>query len=138
MSGCEDIEYRKALTKYEASFMSDAKWLKLFRAIIQAGIHIERAEWRFIDTAHSMWKSFPAEKDLLPTRFADGKFQPFEYRWLESVYIPGRFRPIADVGFERQQDTEAIIAALASVGQFNIEENADGITIHAYRRRAGN
>ncbi len=137
MTSDEDIAYRKALAKYSASFMSDAKWLKLFRAIIQAGIHVERAEWRFIDSAHSMWKSFPSETDLTPTRFADGKFQPFGYRWLESVYVPRTFRPVADVGFERQQDTAAIVAALALAGQFNIEENADGITIHAYRRRDG-
>lgn len=131
----EDIEYQKALAKYEASYMSDAKWLKLFRAIIHAGIHIEHAHWKFIDSTHAYWKSFPAEKDLTPTRFADGKFQPFEYRWIESVFVPHRFRPIADVGFERHQDTEAMVTALELAGQFNIEETADGITIHAYKRR---
>ena len=132
----EDDEYRKVMANYDASFMSNAKWLRLFRAVIQANVGIERAEWRFIGSAHSIWQSFPSEHDLMPTRFADGKFQPFEYRWLESVFIPSRFRPIAGVGYEREQDTNAVVAALEDAGQFSIEQSEKGLTIHAYRRRS--
>jgi hypothetical protein len=135
MSLGEDLEYSKALAKYSASFMNNAKWLSFFRAIIQAGIKVERAEWRFIDSTHSIWESFPDERDLLPTRFADGKFQPIEYRWLESVYIPNSFRPKAGVGYELRQDTGAMVNALAKVGQFPIEESATGIALQAYRRQ---
>jgi hypothetical protein len=131
----EDIEYRKAVAKYTASFMSNAKWLKLFRSIIQSGASVERAEWRFIDSAHSIWESFPTERDLTPTRFADGRFQPFEYRWLESVYIPSRFKPIAGVGYEREQDTAAIVSLLKNIGEFPVEQSAGGITIRAYLRQ---
>ena len=131
----DDREYQKAMSKYSASFMSDAKWLKLFRAIIQAEIQINRAEWRFIDSTHSIWESFPSSDDLMPTRFADGRFQPFEYRWLESVFIPCSYKPIPGVGYERQQNTAAVLAALAAVGQFPIEESTIGITINAYRRQ---
>jgi hypothetical protein len=130
----EDLAYRKALLKYSASFMSNAKWLSLFQAVIRANVEIQRAEWRFLDSSHSVWVSFPSEGDLLPTRFADGKFQPFEYRWLESVYIPNSYRPVRDVGYVRRQDTESVVRVLANAGQFPIEVSADGITIRAYRR----
>lgn len=131
----EDDEYRNAMANYDASFMSNAKWLRLFRAVIQAGISIERAEWRFIGSAHSLWQSFPSERDLMPTRFSDGKFQPFEYRWLESVFIPSRFGSIVGVGYEQEQDTRAIAAVLDVAGQFSIEKSESGLTIYAYRRR---
>jgi hypothetical protein len=123
------------MANYDASFMSNAKWLRLFRAVMQAGVSIERAEWRFIGSAHSIWQSFPSEHDLMPTRFADGKFHPFEYRWLESVFIPSRFRPTVGVGYEREQNTNAIVAALEIAGQFSIENSEKGVTIHGYHRR---
>jgi hypothetical protein len=135
MSHDEDLKYSKALAKYSASLMSDAKWLSFFRAITHAGITVERAEWRFIDSTHSIWQSFPSENDLLPTRFADGKFQPFEYRWLESIYVPSSFKSTVGVGYERHQDTGAIVDTLAKVGQFPIEESAGGITLQAYHRQ---
>lgn len=130
----DDDLYRQAIAQYSSSFMSNAKWLKLFRGIIQAEIHIERAEWRFIGSSHSTWQSFPSENDLFPTRFADGKFQPFEYRWLESIYIPERYRPISNVGYERQQDILAVTTALANAGQFRLDESMHGIIIHGYLR----
>jgi hypothetical protein len=77
--------------------------------------------------------SFPGERDLEPTRFADGKFQPFEYRWLEFVFIPHVFKPKADVGYEKKQDTAAVVAALEKAGQFPIELSSEGITIRGYR-----
>jgi hypothetical protein len=104
--------------------MSNSKWLALFRAIIKAGITIERAEWKFIDSAHSIWQSFPSEHDLLPTGFADGKFQRFEYRWLESVHIQSSFKPKKGVGYEWHQDIGAIVNILAKVGQFPVEESS--------------
>ncbi|HET7126521.1 MAG TPA: hypothetical protein VFI26_05455, partial [Lysobacter sp.] len=75
-----DHEYARASAKYSASFMSNAKWLKLFQAIISSGVKIERAEWRYIDSAAVDHNALPEDCDLLPTRFADGRFQPFEYK----------------------------------------------------------
>lgn len=131
-----DIEYRKALAKYSASFMSNAKWLRLFRALINSGLVIEKACWKFIDSEHSEWKSFPEERDLMPTRFADGKFQPFEYKWIESVFVPARYRPIQNVGYEKTQDVSALVAVLAAEGQLPIVQSEEGLTIHAYQRRS--
>lgn len=135
MQASADIEYQEALAKYDASFMSDAKWLRLFQAVISAGLVIDRACWKFIDSEHSFWQSFPSGRDLMPTRFADGKFQPFEYKWIESVFIPARYKPIEGVGYEKTQDIQAIVAALESEGKFQVTESEAGITIHAYQRR---
>ena len=133
MNQSEDEEYRKAASKYSASYMSNAKWLKLFRAVISAGVPLERARWKFIDTENFIEVSFPAEADLEPTRFADGKFQPFEYRWLESVFIPHVFKPKAGVGYEKRQNTAAVVAALEKAGQFPVEVSPEGVTIWGYR-----
>tara|TARA_R100000322_G_scaffold169982_1_gene143715 strand:- start:388 stop:792 length:405 start_codon:yes stop_codon:yes gene_type:complete len=129
----EDAEYRKAAAKYSASYMSNAKWTKLFRAVISAGVPIEKVRWKFIDTDHFVEVSFPEERDLEPTRFADGKFQPFEYRWLEWIFIPHAFKPRAGVGYRKRQDTAAVVAVLEKVGQFPVEISQEGVTIRGYR-----
>jgi hypothetical protein len=129
----EDAEYQKASSKYSASYMSNAKWLKLFRAVISAGVKLECVRWKFIDTEHSVEASFPEERDLEPTGFADGKFQPIEYRWLESVFIPHVFKSKAGVGYEKMQDTAAVLAALEKAGHFPVEVSQEGITILGYR-----
>ena len=133
MNQNEDVEYQKAAANYSASYMSNAKWLKFFRAVISAGIPLERVRWKFIDTEHFIEVSFPDEWDLEPTRFADGKFQPFEYRWLEFVFIPHVFKPMAGVGYEKKQDTAAVVAALEKVGQFPVEVSPEGVIIRGYR-----
>jgi hypothetical protein len=129
----EDAEYRKVAAKYSASYMSNAKWLKLFRAVLSAGISLERVRWKFIGTEHFVEVSFPEEKDLELTRFADGKFQPFEYRWLESVFIPHAYNPRMGVGYVKKQDTAAVVAALEKAGQFPVEVSPEGVTIRGYR-----
>lgn len=133
MNQSEDAAYRKAASKYSVSYMSNAKWLKLFRTVISAGVPLEQARWKFIDTEHFVEVSFPTERDLEPTGFADGKFQPFEYRWLESVFIPHAFKPKVGVGYEKKQDTVAVVAALEKAGQFPVEVSPEGVTICGYR-----
>jgi hypothetical protein len=130
----EDEKYRKALSNYSASFMSDSKWLRLFRAINAAGISLPKVQWSYIDSDHSDWISFPEEHDLSAHRFADGKFQPFEYRWIESIFIPRRYQEIADVGYEEEQDADSVIEALSAAGQFEIAQSEDGITIYGYKK----
>jgi hypothetical protein len=131
----EDVEYRRAASKYSASLMSNAKWRKLFNAVIDAGVVIERARWRFIDSDHTIEVSFPLAHDLREEGFADGKFQPFEYRWIEAVYVPNTFKPTPGVGYEVKQNTAGLVAALEKAGEFPIEEGPDGITIVGYRRQ---
>lgn len=133
MAALEDRRYRSAIAKFSASFMSDAKWLKFFHGVISSGVLVGQAAWQYLGAPSPIWQSFPEEHDLMPTRFADGKFQPWEYRWLEWVFIPAAFKPTPDVGYERKQDVAAVVAKLEAAGQFPIEVSAAGLTLRAYR-----
>ena len=128
----EDDAYQKAVSRYSVAYMSNAKWVRLFTAVARAGVVIERARWATIGTDHTFWQAFPRESDLLPTRFQDGRFQPFEYKWIHSIHIPREYRPIADVGYTRKQDVEALKAAIDAVGEFQTELMEDGLTILGY------
>jgi hypothetical protein len=52
VDGDTDDRYQKASSAYSVSLMSNTKWRKLFSALTRAGVKLERATWRFIDSSH--------------------------------------------------------------------------------------
>lgn len=130
----QDDQYLKAVSAYSVSLMSDTKWRKLFRLLSRAQVKVERATWHFIDLPHPMTQGLPREDELAETRFRDGRFQPFEYKWIRSIEIPREYRPIANVGYAKQQPIDKLVEVLEAAGQFPIEETPDGIAIIAYRK----
>jgi hypothetical protein len=135
----DDSRYTKAASKYSVSHMSDSKWLRLFRAIDQSDVPIDHARWSFIDDDFVMWQGFPREKDLLEHRFNDGRFQPFDYRWIRSIFIPREYRPwpvSTHPGhcFIRTQDVDRVRGVIEAAGEFKLVESEDGLTILAYER----
>ena len=128
-----DDEYRRAMARYSVSSMSNSKWFKLLTAVARSGIGIVRSQWQYIDDGLCVWNAMPSEGDLLPRRFADGRFQPFEYKWIEWVYIPHEFATIEGVGHRTKQDTQGLLRVMRGVGHFDIEESPEGIRLYAYR-----
>ena len=112
--------------------MSNAKWRKLFIALAKANLNIHKAEWSFIDSEQTMILPLPTERDLLADRFADGRFQPFEYKWILSINVPRQFRLKDEVGYFVKQDVELIKSVASNVGKMPIFETEEGIEIRGY------
>ena len=85
-----DDDYSKYSSKYSVSYMSNSKWLRLFKAVSKSGIEILRSEWYFIDSENTLQYPMPNESQLLEERFQDGLFLPFEYKWIKSIFIPNQ------------------------------------------------
>ena len=117
--------------------MNNAKWLRLFRAVIALGVDLPRVRWHYIDGDHAVWIPFPGEKDLRQRRFADGRFQPHEYKWIERLFIPHRYQVKANVGLWREQPTAAVRRAIEAAGHFALTEDDDGLSLWAYGRNEG-
>lgn len=129
-----DLEYKKASEKYSVSYMSNSKWLKLFSAWAESDIEIDFSNWKYIDSDHEEVHCLPKSNDLLENRFSDGRFQPFEYKWILSIYIPQTYRPVSNVGFERKQNIEELKSIARNVGQFPIFDIKNGIEIRGYEK----
>lgn len=127
-----DIEYKKASQKYSVSHMNNSKWLKLFSAWAESGVEIEVSRWTFIDSDHEEIYSLPKSHDLLQNRFADGKFQPFEYKWILSIHIPRTYKPLSNVGFEHEQDIDQLKSIAKTLGKFPVFDTEHGIEIRGY------
>jgi len=129
-----NLEYKKANEKYSVSHMNNSKWLKLFSAWTESGIEIEVSHWKFIDSDHEETHSLPKSHDLLQSRFADGRFQPFEYKWILSISIPRTYKPVSNVGFERNQNVDELKSIAKTLGQFPIFDIENGIEVRGYER----
>jgi hypothetical protein len=129
-----DIEYQKASRKYSVSHMNNSKWFKLFEAWANSSVDVEVAHWRFIDSPHEETYPLPELHDLQPTRFADGRFQPREFKWILSIFVPKSFRPVPDVGFERHQDVESLKRIADGLGQFPVYVVENGIEVRGYEK----
>jgi hypothetical protein len=133
-NGDTDEHYQKASRAYSVSLMNNTKWRKLFSSLARAGVKIERATWRFIDSNHEHVQGLPREDELAENRFQDGRFQPYEYKWIMSIEIPSQFRPIPGVGYAKEQPIDKLVEVLKAVGQFPIEQTSDGVVIVAYKK----
>lgn len=127
-----DLEYKKASQKYSLSHMNNSKWLKLFSAWAESGVDIEVSYWRFIESHHEEVHRLPSKQDLMVNRFADGQFQPFEYKWILSVAIPATYKPVNNVGFERKQDIEKLKSIANALGKYPIFDVENGIEVRGY------
>lgn len=127
--------YERFASAFSASYMSDAKWRKALGAIADAELHLEGARWKFIDSELLHEWGVPRRADLLPTRLADGRFQPVEYRWIEWIQFPRDRRPIAGSDYSVPQDVEDLKRVLEETGRFHYREDELGLTLFGYDHR---
>lgn len=126
--------YVRFASSLSVSYMSDAKWRKVLGAIADAALPLERATWKFIDSDHLHEWGVPRRSDLLPTRLTDGRFQPVEYKWIEWIRFPRRWRPVADADYSVAQDLEGVKRVLEATGRFHYVEDEQGLTLFGYGR----
>lgn len=74
--------------KFETSFMSNAKWRKLFIALEPT--QLKQAYWKFVDLDDEIRDAFLDEEDLMEKFVGDCGVcgGPFAYRRIEWVEIP--------------------------------------------------
>lgn len=127
-----DQRHEELAAKYQYSFMSDTKWRRAFTAIAGSGVKIERAIWRFIDGEAPWETGLPSVEELDERRLRDGRFQPVEYRWIESIFIPRTFRRRKEIVLDIEQPVDAVIDALRREGDFFLQIRDEGVTVVGY------
>jgi hypothetical protein len=114
--------------------MSNAKWRKVLRAIATCDLNLTRSEWKCIDSDHVMIHGIPRLTDIMEKRFADGQFQPFDYKWIEWVRFPRTYKPYRGEVYEVVQDVEGLKRILESCGRLLLQSDESGLTVFAYGR----
>jgi len=122
--------------KFETSFMSNAKWRKLFIALEPT--QLKQAYWKFVDLDDEIRDAFLDEEDLMEKFVGDCGVcgGPFAYRRIEWVEIPAigknpQYEKVPYMNFK--QDVKAVESILASIGEFEIENTERGIRIYGHK-----
>jgi hypothetical protein len=124
----------KIACRFKLSCMSNAKWRKVFTAIATCGVEVRRCEFKCIDSAEvSVMPRAPLVRELMERRFADGMWQPFEYKWIEWFRFPRQFKPHPGVGLVVRQDVEALRDVIAGAAQACVELDDNYLWLFGYR-----
>ena len=122
--------------KFEVSFMSNAKWRKLFVAL--EPLQLKQAYWKFVDREDEFRDIFIDEEDLMEKFVGDCGLAggPFAYRRIEWVEIPSigidpQYEKIPYMNFE--QDITEAGSILKSLGEFEIENTKRGLRIYGHK-----
>ena len=109
--------------RFDASFMSDAKWRKALAVLASCGYPISRYRWKFVDEER-VFETPPIEAgEIGEKNIRDGRNQPLVYReveWLEVITEHG----------------EEVGKQLLARAKFALEESGSGLRVIGYRRRA--
>jgi len=112
--------------------MSNTKWRRVFNAIADSGITLLRSEWKHIDSDYiTMHVRMPHHNDVSETRFNDGPFQPYEYKWIEWIRFPFSYYD-AFHQITRNQDLRLLETTLAMCGAVRVVTTEDYIALIAY------
>jgi len=121
---------------YSASFMSSAKWRKLFELLDRPELEIDQLVWKFVGRESAVRGAVPSVAGLEQSYVSSSSFAPFLYKEIEWIEIPPKSIP---AGWEsvphkhRPQDIERVLSALAEIGQFEIARSESGARIHGFR-----
>jgi hypothetical protein len=118
--------YERARARFSVAHMSNAKWRKVLRAIANSNLGLTRSEWKCIDSDYVMVHGIPRLTDVMENRFADGQFQPFEYKWIEWVRFPAAYNPNRSEVYEVVQDVDGLKRILVSCGHLRLHLGETG------------
>ncbi|MCH1925300.1 hypothetical protein L9G74_01610 [Shewanella sp. C32] len=124
----------------QASLMSNAKWRKLFEAAAQMQPKLGGVEWQLLGNDSTVI----AELDVADALVADNSrfddclpFPCMELRDIDWIFVPKQFAdPRSDAKRPlpaKDNDVAGFIALLAQMGQFPLQQNAQGVTIFGYQ-----
>lgn len=124
--------YQRAAGRFQYSWMSDTKWRKVFKAIAESGTNVTRCEYKCIDSDHVWQNRVPRLQDVEERCFADGAYQPFEYKWIEWFRFPRRYKPYKGIGYVVEQDVEALKTAIEAAAQARLELDDEYLWLYGY------
>ena len=128
------MDYEKYSRNYNAWLMCDTKWRKALAALVELCDKRIQLKIKTIDGPMPFFVRPPEIKDIGLTRFNDGAYQPFGYKWIEWICIPGKQVVKEGVDLYREQDLNILQNSLNLTIKLNLKMEIDGLYIFGYRK----
>jgi hypothetical protein len=130
-------DYYKYARNYDAWLMSNAKWRKTLAALVKLCDKSIDLKICTIDCREVITVRPPQDNDINESRFNDGAYQPFEYKWIEWLLIPRKQAVKIGVDLYRAQNVDNIKINLEGQVKLDSELTNDGLYIVAYKKIRG-
>lgn len=129
----------KELSRFSASFMSNAKWRKLFSVINNGSLPISWCTWRMVGDKHPVEGKLPVLTRLSDSHVGDcGALNgPFPFKAIEWLLLPHKFgyRSYDNAPMKYiTQDLKEIAQTIDSIGKCEYELTQDGLKIYGYKK----
>lgn len=128
----------KEIANFSYSGMSDAKWRKLFGVINDSNLKFANCVWKLVGESEPKNGFVPDLEQLGENYVGDcGALNgPFEFKRIEWIKLPTsiRYKPYDKAPTKvLTQDLSILLIQLNAIGNFELDENSEGITIYGYK-----
>ena len=118
--------------------MSDAKWRKLFGVINESNLKFAHCVWKLVGESEPKNGFVPDLEQLGENYVGDcGALNgPFEFKRIEWLRLPTSIRYKSYDKAPAKvltQDLSELLIHLNAIGNFELDENSEGITIYGYK-----
>ena len=126
------------IKKYSRSFMSNAKWRKLFRVVNRESSELNCCTWKLVDEKNPVSGFLPDYSQLGDTYVGDcGALNgPFGFRTIEWILLPAKhgYRPYDKAPWQYEyQNLNQVKERIDAVGQYAYEMTEEGLKIYGYK-----
>lgn len=130
----EDRVAKLVSSKYSASFMSNTKWEKLFKALDTNDLLIKYILLKRVNRKEPYISYMPKVDDLEGIWVSEGKgecnYFYKEIEWIELIHV---HKPSNIPSQCIYQSTEVAFNVINNIGKFEIELNHSGLRIYGYK-----
>lgn len=126
------------LERFSCSYMSNAKWRKLFSVVNENNVKFTHCHWKLVNEREPKLGHLPDFDSLGEYYVGDcGAMNgPFDFELIERLYIPASlgFKPYENsLTIYKTQDVQHLVEQLNGLGQFEFENDDKGLKIFGYK-----
>jgi hypothetical protein len=120
--------------QYSASFMSNAKWEKLFRGLDTENILITHIILKRVDRKDPIITYMPKTEDIEGIWVSEGKNDcNYFYKEIEWIELINVYKPSNIPSQYVHQTIELAASIISKIGQFEIESTDTGLRIYGHK-----
>jgi hypothetical protein len=120
---------------FNCSYMSNSKWIKLFKALDHEHINFNHISLKKINNLESIYTYMPKSEDL-ETKWVSEGYNEFNYFYKEIEWIEFLtcYKPSNIPAQYVYQSIDEVCKIISSLGQFEMVETKDGFKILGYKK----
>lgn len=121
--------------QFNCFYMSNSKWLKIFRALDCSGITLERISLKKVTSSTPYITYMPKSEDLEPNWVSEGSNElNYFYKEIEWVEFLACYKPSNIPTQYVYQSIDKVSEIITNIGQFEFINTNNGLKLFGYKK----